>query len=108
MTSLFDGAPRQNPETYTLQLDAGGAIVTGYRVYRATTPNVAATDANRVGQLTSAQLAFVDTNVPEGAVYYVVTALYATGESASSNEVQPGATNPDEPVVSTLPSRTES
>ena len=99
--SIYDDAPRITSDSYTLAITSGsgGATPTGYRVYRATTPNVAATPANRIAQLGPSQLAYVDSNAPEGPIYYVVTALYGAAESGPSNVASPGAVDPNAPAV---------
>ena len=97
--SIYDLAPRTNTDTYDLAISEGAPVVNAYRVYRSTSPGVAPIEANRVGQVTGAQLAFLDTSAPNGDVYYVVTALYGAGESAPSNEAAPGGVDPNAPVV---------
>jgi subtilisin family serine protease len=97
--TIYDGAPRVQSDGYTLAITSGAADVTGYRVYRATAPNVATTPANRIASLSGSQLTFLDTSAPGGSVYYVVTALYDAAESGPSNEASPGATNPNAPVI---------
>lgn len=91
--------PFVTSDTYHLEVSLGDPIVNGYRVYRSTTPGVPVTDATRIAQVSGAQLTFVDTNAPEGAVYYIVTAVYDAGESDPSNEAEPGAANPNAPVI---------
>lgn len=97
--SVYDLEPGAQSDAYSLVLSSGGAIVTGYRVYRAATPNVQALEVNRIAQVTAAQLSFVDTDAPDGALYYIVTATYASGESAPSNEATPGGVNPNAPSI---------
>jgi len=97
--SVYDAAPVASSDTYTLALTTGAPVVTGYRVYRSTSPGVVTSEANRVGVLAGAQLFFVDATAPDGDVYYVVTAVYAGGESAPSNEASPSPPNPDTPSV---------
>jgi subtilisin family serine protease len=62
------------------------STVTGYRIYRAASANVALTPANRIGEVAANHLWFLDTNPTPGA-YYVVTAVYGSQESVASNEV---------------------
>ena len=100
--SVYDLAPGASSDTYTLEIAAGAAVVTAYRVYRDTMPGVAPAEANRVGQVSGSQLSFVDTTAPEGPVYYVVTAVYESGESDTSNEASPGAVDPNAPVILNL------
>jgi hypothetical protein len=97
--SIWDDLPRVNQDDYTLTVTTGGTVVTGYRVYRSTSPGVATTPANRIAETTAAQQVFVDLNAPAGAVYYVVTALYGTTESAASNEAAPTGTDPNAPII---------
>lgn len=97
--SVYDLAPRANSDSYTLAVTNGSAIVQGYRVYRQTTPGVAVIEANRIAQLSGAQLTFTDAAAPDGDVYYVVTAVYAGGESGPSNEAEPGGIDPNAPVI---------
>ena len=67
----------------------GGAAISGYKVYRSTDPDVAATPANLVGS-TDGTPAFTDADarldVPT--YYYRVTALNARGEGIASNEIE--------------------
>ncbi len=65
--------------------------VTGYNVYRSSTPNVQPVPANLFAQVPATQ-----TNLPTGAgaggSFFVVTATYEDGESDPSNEVSGGLT----------------
>jgi subtilisin family serine protease len=74
------------------------STVTGYRIYRASTPNVALTPANRIGEVAANQLWFLDSSPTPGA-HYVVTAIHGALESAASNEVSSAATAPQGPSV---------
>ncbi len=67
-----------------------GASLTGYSIYRSRTSPVAAIGSNRLGTFPASLLAFSDRpNPADGKTqfFYVVTAMYNTGESAPSNEV---------------------
>lgn len=97
--SIYDLAPRVSSDAYTLAITSGAPIVSGYRLYRAAAPGVATTQANLVAQVAGTQLSFVDTSAPTGDVYYVVTAVYGSDESAASNEASPNAPDPDAPSV---------
>ena len=67
----------------------GGSPVTGYRIYRSTSPGVTPQSGTLVA--TVVNLSYKDTATVRGAkYYYVVTAVNAVGESAASNEA--GAT----------------
>jgi hypothetical protein len=74
------------------------STVTGYRIYRSLSPNVAVTPANRIGEVAANQLWFLDSN-PEPGAFYVVTALHGATESGSSNEVASSASGPDGPSI---------
>jgi hypothetical protein len=61
----------------------GGSPITGYRVYRGTSPDPQTPLVPDLGVVTS----FVDTGLTNGQIYhYRVTALNAVGESPDSNE----------------------
>lgn len=68
-----------------------GGSVTGYKVYRSSTPNVQTVAANLFAQVPPTQ-----TNLPTGAAaggsFFVVTSTYEEGESDPSNEVSGGLT----------------
>lgn len=97
--SIYDAIPRVQSDTYTLAVTNGAPIVQGYRIYRQTTQNVAISIENRVAQVSGVQLTFTDTTAPEGDLYYVVTAVYSTGESGPSNEAGTADPDPNAPVV---------
>lgn len=65
--------------------------VTGYNVYRSSTPNVQTVPGNLFAQVPATQ-----TNLPTGAAaggsFFVVTATYEDGESDPTNEVSGGLT----------------
>lgn len=65
--------------------------MTGYKVYRSTTPNVQTVPANLFAQLPPSQTG-LPTGVSAGGAFFVVTATYETGESGPSNEVSGGLT----------------
>ncbi len=98
--SIYDAIPVVASDTYTLSLTTGAPAVKNFRVYRSTSPGVATSEANRIAQVSGAQLAFVDTSAPAGDVYYVVTAVYDAGESDPSNEASPtDDPDPNAPVI---------
>ena len=67
----------------------GGSLVTGYRIYRSTSPGVTPQSGTLVA--TVGNLSYKDTATVRGArYYYVVTAVNAVGESTASSEA--GAT----------------
>lgn len=67
----------------------GGAAISGYKVFRSTSPVVQTTAANLVGN-TAGTPSFIDAtadvSVPQ--YYYRVTALNALGEGIGSNEIE--------------------
>lgn len=67
----------------------GGAAISQYRIFRSTSPNVAAIAANQVGT-TDGTPGFVDPTADLAVTkyYYRVTALNAAGEGLSSNEIE--------------------
>lgn len=69
----------------------GGGAVTGYKIYKSTSPNVQPVPGNLFAQVPPTQ-----TNLPTGASsggsFFVVTATYEEGESGASNEVSGGLT----------------
>lgn len=97
--SVFDLDPRATSDSYALVVTNGSPIVEGYRIYRQTTAGVDVSFENRVAQVSGVQLTFTDTNAPDGDVFYVVTAVYAAGESGPSNEAGTADPDPNAPVV---------
>jgi hypothetical protein len=79
-------------------IPAISSTVTGYRIYRAASANVALTPENRVGEVAANRLWFLDANPVPGA-FYVVTAIYGSQESAPSNEVSSAFTSQGPSVV---------
>ena len=67
----------------------GGAAISGYQVFRSTSPNVAATPANLIGS-TNGTPGFIDgtADLAVEKYYYRVTALNAAGEGIASNEIE--------------------
>ncbi|EAU67050.1 glycoside hydrolase family 6 protein, partial [Stigmatella aurantiaca] len=79
----------------------GSAGATGYNIYRSTSPNVAMTAANRVGNRSTTS--FTDTGLtPNTAYYYKVTAFNASLESAASNEASAKTQNISTGTLSAL------
>jgi hypothetical protein len=82
---------------------AAPTAVTGYKIYRSTQPNVQPSPNNIFATLPPNQ-----TSIPAAAglrgSYFVVTACYATGESAPSNEVSASAT-PGPTITSLKPAK---
>ena len=74
----------------------GGAAISGYKVFRSTSPNVAATPANLIGS-TDGTPGFIDgtADLAVERYYYRVTALNASGEGIASNEVELPITVPE-------------
>jgi len=68
---------------------ARDAAVTGYNVYRSTTPNVQTTPENLFASVPPTQTSIPTTVDPSGS-FFVVTATYDAGESGPSNEVSGG------------------
>ncbi|MDP3859899.1 MAG: PKD domain-containing protein [Stagnimonas sp.] len=67
----------------------GGAAISGYKVYRSSSPAVATSEANLVGS-TDGTPAFNDlgADIAVPRYYYRVTALNASGEGIASNEIE--------------------
>jgi len=67
----------------------GGAAISQYRVFRSTSPNVAATPANLVGT-TDGTPGFIDATADLAVerYYYRVTAVNSSGEGIVSNEIE--------------------
>ncbi|MDC0714521.1 glycoside hydrolase family 6 protein [Stigmatella sp. ncwal1] len=79
----------------------GAAGATGYNIYRSTSPNVATTATNKVGNRSTAS--FTDTGLlPNTAYYYKVTAFNASLESAASSEVSATTQNISTGTLSVL------
>ena len=70
--------------------DAGGAAVTGYRIYRGTSSGGEAL-VGTVGATTTAVIDAYPSTLPGTIYYYKVTALNSAGESPRSNEASAGA-----------------
>jgi hypothetical protein len=73
--------------------DAGAGLqgsVAGYNVYRSKTTPVATTPANLFASLPPSQTTVPVDTLPSGS-FFVVTAVYAGGESTGSNEAEGGA-----------------
>jgi fibronectin type 3 domain-containing protein len=88
---------------WTVPSNDGGSAITKYRIYRDTTIGLPA--GTNIGNVTSTELSFVDTQVSAGVrYYYVVTAVNNEGESTISNEV--AITAGDVPSVPQNPSST--
>jgi len=95
--TIFDPAPAgPNTTAYTLTLtgtfqeDSGQPPeILAYHIYRATTSPVQTTPPNKIGSVTGTETNYQDPNLQTGTTYYyVVTAVYATGESGPSNEAE--------------------
>ncbi len=70
--------------TWTAPADNGGTPITGYRVFRSTSPNPTSVIAN----LSGSNLTFTDNNVTNGVLYYYrVAAVNFVGQGNYSNEV---------------------
>ena len=72
--------------------DNGGSPITGYHVYRSTTPNTAPSAATLIGTVNGSNPTntFVDMTAQSGVTYYYkVTAFNANGESPPCREVVP-------------------
>lgn len=68
---------------WSAPLDNGGLAITGYNVYRSTTPNA----ETKIASTPSNNPSYVDTNVANGQTYYYqVTANNSIGESGRSNQ----------------------
>jgi hypothetical protein len=62
--------------------------IVGFKLYMASSPNVAITSANLVATIPGqATLTYTQVNVPVGLKYWVLTAYNSTLESPPSNEV---------------------
>lgn len=79
------------PDAAERAASPGAGAVTGYKVYRSSTPNVQTVPANLFASVPPTQ-----TNLPTGSAaggtFFVVTTTYAGGESDPSNEVSGGLT----------------
>ncbi|MBX7219889.1 MAG: NF038122 family metalloprotease [Blastocatellia bacterium] len=78
--------------------------VQSYNLYRSTSPSVAVTTANRIAFIEAPVVTFADTVPPSDGrtiYYYVVTAVYAAGESGPSNEASTNA-NPSDTTPPTV------
>ena len=100
--ALTSAAPGNGSVTLSwTPASSGGSSVTGYRVYRGTTSGGETLVASLADQTT-----FADSAVENGTTYYyVVSALNAVGEGATSNELAATpATTPSPPsLVSAVP-----
>jgi hypothetical protein len=68
---------------WSAPIDNGGLAITGYNVYRSTTPNA----ETKIATTQSNNLSYVDANVTNGQTYYYqVTANNSIGESGRSNQ----------------------
>lgn len=67
-------------------LESPRATLMGYNVYRSNQPNVQTTDANRFASVPPSQTNVGSSVSPDGS-FFVITAMYDTGESGPSSEI---------------------
>ena len=84
--------------------DNGGAAISQYRVFRSTSPVVAATPENLIGT-TDGQPGFIDgsADLAVAKYYYRVTAVNASGEGIASNEIELPITVPEVQTACLVP-----
>ena len=76
--------------TWQVPASDGGSAITGYRVYRGTSPG--GENSTPIASTNSATLSYTDTGLSAGTYYYVVRAVNANGFGEASNEASAAAT----------------
>jgi len=89
-----------NPTKTQSEEQIGPQTLSGYNVYRSESSGVEISEENRLNNIPIKEFSYDDISVENGNSYfYVVTAVFDTGESAPSKEVNatPGIPDPYEP-----------